>query len=415
MRDIRNAWGVVSQQGESQSLSYMDHEPLLFLDEALNIVYKHQHPDTCDNQSYLLSQGYNSGFGSEIHVEGYGLAVAMEVGRVYLSSSRVDPRRAWQSPESLCYNHTTSKPMNALRCYYETWSNCSCESSDWLTRIVHANSETLLSDARVSNNSNDRLVKIQLTSHPVHRLLIPRQLKHLTDLLPVPDQNKYYWWRAVSAAYLSRLNNMSKTMLAANRIPRHQHNSSKCVAMYVRHGDKGSEMMLHGFDEYASAAQSLWADRVRLGHFKSDDKPTIILGTETPHILVEAVHWGRKHGWNIVYNKIVLDIFREKGVDLAKHLSHPSLRGIFNQSVEMDQSKHIPMEYFSMIANLADLMQCDMFVCTLASNYCRMLDELRVAIGDRASSPFVDLSPETCSDPPCGLAFGEEELKSFSW
>lgn len=32
----------------------------------------------------------------------------------------------------------------------------------------------------------------------------------------------------------------------------------RCIAIYVRHGDKGSEMSLRPFSEYASAAELLW-------------------------------------------------------------------------------------------------------------------------------------------------------------
>jgi len=123
LRDIRSNWDI-----SPNSIYGHIRDVPLYMDEALNIVHEHQHPQTCDDQNYLLSFGYNSGFGSEIHVEGYGLAVAMEVGRVYLSAAHVDSRREWQSPTSLCLDYTSAKPVNALGCYYEAWSNCSSHS-----------------------------------------------------------------------------------------------------------------------------------------------------------------------------------------------------------------------------------------------------------------------------------------------
>lgn len=59
------------------------------------------------------------------------------------------------------------------------------------------------------------------------------------------------------------------------------------------------------------------------------------------------------------------------------------------------------MEYVSMIINLADLMKCNAFVCTLQSNYCRLLDELRTVVARKQGADFADLSVETCSKTPC--------------
>ena len=61
----------------------------------------------------------------------------------------------------------------------------------------------------------------------------------------------------------------------------------------------------------------------------------------------------------------------------------------------------IDEEFASMIINLADFMKCDVFVCTLMSNYCRLLDELRSTVGRKPGALFGDLSKETCSSPPC--------------
>ena len=50
-------------------------------------------------------------------------------------------------------------------------------------------------------------------------------------------------------------------------------------------------------------------------------------------------------------------------------------------------------------------------VCTLASNWCRVVDELRVTVGGQVNGLFADLSEETCKLPPC---IGSN-VYSFDW
>ena len=54
----------------------------------------------------------------------------------------------------------------------------------------------------------------------------------------------------------------------------------------------------------------------------------------------------------------------------------------------LDAPGHHPEEYLSMLLNLQLSTQCDAWVCTLASNWCRLMDELRVTIGGKASFLF---------------------------
>ena len=53
-----------------------------------------------------------------------------------------------------------------------------------------------------------------------------------------------------------------------------------------------------------------------------------------------------------------------------------------------------PMQYLSILINLEYSLKCDAWVCTLASNTCRLIDELRATIGGKANYVFADLSKE---------------------
>lgn len=47
-------------------------------------IWRHQFPHNCSERKFLISGGWPYGFGSRIHMEGVGLAIAMQLGRIYL-------------------------------------------------------------------------------------------------------------------------------------------------------------------------------------------------------------------------------------------------------------------------------------------------------------------------------------------
>lgn len=145
---------------------------------------------------------------------------------------------------------------------------------------------------------------------------------------------------------------------------------------------------------------SLW----KLQNFKG---PKIIyLNTETPKIINDAIAWGKKNNWQILYNPLQIDIFKSKG---AKYDN-----GLFVlKSIDYTFHHHYNLlEYISQIINYSDLMSCNAFVCTQASNTCRIFDELRATIGGKPSSYFADISEETCNRIPC---VDNDDIKSFDW
>ena len=72
---------------------FMHGETMYGLEEALDVIYKHQHPVDCKNAKFLISGMFESGFGSEMHVIGVGLATAMNLNRVYI----MYPERKYES------------------------------------------------------------------------------------------------------------------------------------------------------------------------------------------------------------------------------------------------------------------------------------------------------------------------------
>ena len=59
-------------------------ESLYGFKHSMEAIWKHQFPEDCSNKKFLISGGWPYGFGSRIHIEGVGLAIAMQMGRIYL-------------------------------------------------------------------------------------------------------------------------------------------------------------------------------------------------------------------------------------------------------------------------------------------------------------------------------------------
>eukprot|EP01032_Pedospumella_encystans_P028847 gene28847-32580_t len=70
--------GVVSQRDT------IDGETLYGLKSGIEEIWTNQHPADCSKAKFLISGGFESGFGSEMHVIGAGLALAMSMNRVYI-------------------------------------------------------------------------------------------------------------------------------------------------------------------------------------------------------------------------------------------------------------------------------------------------------------------------------------------
>lgn len=245
----------------------------------------------------------------------------------------------------------------------------------------------------------------------------------------MPLDKRYYWWRAISAAYLIRPNKRTQQYIRSLSTPGLHHLNGSCVSMYIRRGDKGREMKLLSFSSFSDAANLL-------RNYGNDQKVqrTIFLGTETPQVIEEAEIWQKDHNWKIMYNPLQIEIFNKTDSDRGSHHNryhprrqHPSiyrkLRGTVDLMIKRFRNQNISSssspsqtrsdyEFLHMIINLADLMKCNAFVCTLMSNYCRLLDEFRAVVAAKPHALFADLSQETCARPPC---IGPDHIQSFDW
>jgi len=225
----------------------------------------------------------------------------------------------------------------------------------------------------------------------------------------------YYWWRAVSAAYILRPNIPTLKKLESLRALPLQPQEDY-LSMYVRRGDKHVEMKLVDLKEFWSAAALVQIELMKIrgqagGQEKQDNTPTtnstaatpiLFIASESPSVIEQGEQWGKISGWRVLYTSL---FDREK---VSAHLDHKALK-VLRKSFAV---VHHDLEYLSMLLTLDYATRSQGWVCTLASNYCRVIDELRATVGGKTNFPFADLSKETCGSPPC---INNYNITSFDW
>eukprot|EP01039_Chlorochromonas_danica_P002885 gene2885-3150_t len=392
---------------------------------ALEQIYQNQNPPDCRKAKYLISGGWPYGFGSRIHMEGMILGIAMQLGRVYLHHPDGD-NIFWETKIPFCQQQNDE----TLTCFYEQFSKCTiddalADASDNVNnlRTYFGGSFKAAFESEVGRQqlikqlAREKSINIVLTygGGPYDRKqYVPSIFQFILDCSPMRKEFYHYWWRAVSATYIARP--QARTLKLLDEIHDQHLNYRSCIAMFVRHGDKGIEMKLIDFQKYREACEYMWRRGLLPGspYVMSSGKRsmvnlpsgfdsravngTIFITTEDPSVLQEAEVFGATNHWRISYTK------------LFDRLNQTAFKTWDEQHKKGHVAVHDNYEYISMLLNLNYALQCEAWVCTLASNSCRIIDELRATIGGKANRHYADLSMETCEDPPC--VDGHGSLKS---
>lgn len=99
--------------------------------QALEIIWRNQNPPDCSKAKYLITEPFLQGVGSEMHVYGVGLGIAVETGRVFLQQGGW----SWRFKNSHC---AAQNKLN-MECYYMPLSKCTLQ--DALLTMPTINSE----------------------------------------------------------------------------------------------------------------------------------------------------------------------------------------------------------------------------------------------------------------------------------
>lgn len=360
--------------------------------EALDMIWKNQHPSNCSAANFIISPGYNAGFAGRIHVEAWRLSFALQLGRVFLEHPSGD-WILWETNNQFCRNRSTFAARGTLQCYYQPLSNCTIEHA--LLGTTYKGVDDLpiidpfrqLSESFVNNASRHRTIdqlkymKAFLLSYDFpksfHRSqMIPHVPSAIKSLISgcSTKETAFIYWRIVATTMLFRPNEVALNKLQSLKTFK---TDNQTLSMYIRHGDKGIEMSLQNFSSYAKFAETAIQNySIRTGI----NINSVFLGTEDPGVFKEAHRWATQKNLTLLYTELYD-------------------RRIYN--TRQDAIKHHDSEYLSMMLNLEYSLQSAIWICTLPSNSCQAVDELRQTVGAKANGIFIDISPQSCNNLPC--------------
>ncbi len=319
----------------------------------------------------------------------------------------LDQEFFWETNNAFCRNDKLWEP--GMNCYYERYSKCSVKDAG-LNGDTNKFPAVSVGDLASSFDSDEnrlktmerfgqKLINVVFTHGNLkfdQQKMIPRDFFPLIECSPMKKFAHYFWWRIVSATFIARPNSRVLTKLNELAPKNLVKATNSCVSVHVRHGDKGIEMTLLPFSQYRDTAVHMWDKNLVPGGENNQNSTTqnspsslrsMFLSSEDVLVFKEAIEWGKSSGWKIYYTEV---INREKSSSSWTH-----------DQVVHSKGQHEDNEYLSYILNMRYSLQCEAFVCTLKSNTCRIMDELRATVGGKANRFFADLSSETCTHPPC--------------
>jgi hypothetical protein len=306
-----------------------------------------EHQTNCDLPLGYFRYRNRFGLGSDLHVYSQALCNAMEQ-RVRVHSTT--PWNWWDV--ELC-NHTAFRDETAMSCYFPA-SELQCPGDGARVHMAGA-------AAFAKNISNARgKVKVRcpeiMAEYTVSQIraagtefLFTRVSKHIQD---------------EAARQLNRV------FSSNDQVP------VDLITVHIRWGDKEQEIKLLGIDSYIQAVMDILKQRKR-----PLNTANIFLATEDPRALAEFQS-AAPVGWKIYVDQYFHDLL-------------PHRRDIYNGPNHMAldlQGKPGP----AALGSLLVAMEANDFVLTTASNWSRLMNELRWSILDPACGNctlLVDLKP----------------------
>jgi len=274
------------------------------------------------------------------------------------------------------------KDITSFECFFRPISSCTFQ--DAITASSGSRMDFLLPSKAHEFNSK----KVLMTTGEAFKK-IPSVVK---DSLIGRDHliaDKWTWWKAQAVAYLMRPNQRTLLELAMRRREVFTHSPSVMpkgtVSAHVRHGDKGLEMKLLPMRAYLTAA-TLLLD-VFEGHATRpwSNNKAVFVSTEDPDAITTALSWAHKaHNTQTTENNphIETDSWNIYYTDIPR--SNLPLTGLVQKFGGVN-------EMLNGLLNLQLAVECDFWVCTLSSNWCGLIDELRSISAGKASHPYVDI------------------------
>eukprot|EP00667_Euglena_gracilis_P013597 EG_transcript_14032 len=311
--------------------------------EAQASIFLHQNPRICNcrRQRFFVFRLLNQGLGAEVHLISWALGMAMQEGLI-LQLSHSEWRYAeGQTP------HTWER-------YFLPVTNCSCFRFAG-TCTTHAHS--------------DPLSRVCCPTTRGHRLCQAHKVRNLPLYLsPIPTRwsaHPLAWWYAQCARYFWRglqpwfgadIEKYKQEVVLGGHLPAagvigmHVRRSDK-VACYHREQCRKTEMGFLPFEAYMRSAEELRRANAALH--------TIFLTTEDDQVVNET---------------------RLPAYSAWRFVIPAEERHNWNHHRAMDERGPLPLVRLS-VGNLALHLEAAALVCTMQSNWCRIIDELRRTTG----------------------------------
>jgi len=385
----------------------LEGETMYGFEAGMEAIWKNQHPEDCSNAKFLISGGFESGFGSEIHVIGVGLALAMNMGRVYVMfpdrgdsslSDKMNSLNSFQVDNDFCRKQGPGKL--SLDCYYEPWSSCTIEDAlqgTTLQGLRSSGKHLFLEEILAMKEAPARSYIVQLGDHGT----FPDVLRPVVDCSPIHESNFHHWWRAMTTAFLLRPNEPTRALIAQHRRDPEMyfdHEKEECISVHIRRGDKHLEMpIIEDETKFYESAKELWLSIKNRTH-TNQEKGIMFMGSEDARVILSGAEWANRNDFEVRYT----NLFDRSTVTTGLNNT------LQQEARQANKFVHNEWEYFNMILTLDGHIRCSAFVCTSSSNYCRVIDELRATVGHKANSMNADWTCEhPCIDSPSeGINWG---------
>lgn len=324
--------------------------------DVQHLIWKHQHPMTCSDKQFITVPPVAGGIGSNLHIIGSALGNAIENGQILIwgqyeyvwengpyckgTTSKEqrqyindqEKRKRTQIPRNIRSSNSTG-----YDCFFAPLTNCTI--TDLNENITHG--------------------KDLIITRPIPKIIMP-----IINRLKIPKYLHYFYWRLCSTAYLVRYNSVAESWMKeleedylVNPVDEYD------VSLYVRHGDKGEEMKIISDYQYVYALDVIQK-------LLNKKKLNVFLSTEDPR----TIEWFVKNtNHSLTYFDFQIGNYR---LDYAIELGCILTR--------------------QMLANLKHSLFSKFVIGTLASNFNRLIQELRMTTAGYANSIYFEVGDHPC-------------------
>lgn len=312
---------------------------------AQGIIHANQFVRDCSQRRFTGFHGWNAGFGAEMHVMGAALGYAIEHNTTLVLG-----------PRSCAFNRCP----NGCECILAPISNCRFDES------------------------NERMHVLAGEGHQF-RDLVPSVLKAalLARYPRMAEAQVLYWWRAQSSAFLARFNEETVRIVAVMRraeapgipfpLP------PGVINAHIRGGDKRFEMRLVPAGTYVETAVELAASMPN----GFGQQHTLLIVADDERSVETGVRLGRANGLEVL---------------------HSSVKRLTNgwHQADLERVADRKARFYNDLLELLLALEADAWIGTRASNFGRLIDNLRCVWVDKCLQPFREVG-------------GEQVLGRYNW